>query len=393
MSNYTLSAGILTLLMLCCSPVWAASIELNNRPDTYLITANGSLALIDKGTGKNGLKIGGNDLGIMFKNVSIDIMEYPVLKIEARVRDPLVLMSIVSEGAGGRKKHEHIHIYGDGEYHQYRLNFTAYQGRAKTIQTLYVYFVNGDSGIDMRSISLNHSGNLLDRLSIMWENFTRPRLINKRDMNFIPSPRIFNASFITILHIFGAALLLVFISWRLILYWLKRRRTGLINPRAKDFGVEIKEKAIASLLATLLSVWVIADIRNMYDEFYHVKLTLEGYLRAEEGKGIFFDFGDYFGFLEFVKQNIPDGVETASIYTPPLVDELYITQANYYLYPTAAYQKRQELFKIFYKYPFAEVRGRELYYMDLDGENRSGKGMIIKRWDKNSFIFLESQNE
>ncbi len=382
-----LSVNILIFIM-CCGSALASSpintfggksLELNNWPSAYLIKGDGSLAPIDKG--RDSIKIGGDNLGIMFENVSADLIEYPVLKIEALVRNPLVLMGVVYKGEGYRKTHRYIHLNGDGEFHQYRLDFTAYPDRAKTIQTLYVYFINGDNGIDIKNISLNHSGNLLDRLSVAWENFTRPRLINIPDMNFIPSPRIFNASFITILHIFAAALLLVLLSWGIMWHWLKRKRISL--------GV------IAPLLAIFLFTWIIADIRNMYNEFWHVKLTREGYLRpeAEEGEARFFDLRDYFGFLKFVKKNIPVGVTTATLYTPSFLYNLYVDLTSYHLYPTAVYQKSQGLFKVFYKYPFAETRGDTLYYMDMEGENRAVKGRLIKRWDKNSFLFLQSSNE
>ena len=74
---------------------------------------------------------------------------------------------------------------------------------------------------------------------------------------------------------------------------------------------------------------------------------------------------------------------------------MYIAIAKYYLYPIiAASQKEEELFKVFYRYPFAEIREDKLYYMNMDGRLvAEEKGRIIKRYRKDTFVFFKSQNE
>ena len=373
------------LLSFCHNMAWASSIELSKSPFAYIIKPDGSLASINEdGRWKDSIEVSGDSLGIMFINIMADNIKHPVFKIGVKVDDPLVLMHI-SYSFGDSNKYvigEPIYLYGDGKYRQYSIDFMAYNIPGEKIKTLYLYFVNNIHYIGIRDITLNsHSGNLSDTVSIALENFLRPNLINSAGVNFIVSPRVFNLSLIASLNILAIILLIAaagYYLWR----WKKYKETGLVR------------KSIISLLAILMFLWVIADLRMIYNELYHIKLTWQGYLKTQNNNDSFFSgFKGYGDFLSSIKDNMSAEVKAATFYMPP--NYIYILMAKYYLYPiTVTDQKEEELFKVFYKYPFAEIREDKLYYMSMDGKAVSGEtGRVIKKYSKDTFIFFKVQNE
>ena len=373
------------LLLFCHNMAWASPIELSKSPFAYVIKADGSLASINENSRwKDSIEVSGDSMGMMFTNIMAGHIKRPILKIGIRVKGPLVFMN-VWYGLGDSNKYylgELIYLYGDGKYHQYNIDFKAYNVQGNRIKTLYIYFGNSINDISIRGISLySHSGNFSDTLSITLENFLRPKIVERDAINFIVSPKIFSMSLIAFLNILSAILLMLVAGYYL-WQWGKYKKTGIIR------------KSIISLLTILMLLWVLADVRIIYDELYHIKLMREGYLKPQNNNdNFFFCFKAYYEFIKYIKNNIPEKVKNVTFYTPP--DDMYIAIAKYYLYPIiAASQKEEELFKVFYRYPFAEIREDKLYYMNMDGRLvAEEKGRIIKRYRKDTFVFFKSQNE
>ena len=372
------------LLPFCHNIAWASPIELSKSPFAYVIKADGSLASINENSRwKDSIEVSGDSMGIMFANIMAGHVKRPILKIGIRVKDPLVFMN-VWYGLGDSNKYylgELIYLYGDGKYHQYNIDFKAYNVPGNRIKTLYLYFGNSVNNISVRNVSLySHSGNFFDTLFIALENFLRPNIIDRSDINFIFFPNIFGLSLVAFLNILSVVLLILAIGYYL-WQWRKYKKTGLIR------------KGIISLLAILIFLWVLADVKMIYGELYQIKLTWEGYLKPQDNNKFFFGFRGYYEFLKSIQNNIPEETKIATFYTPP--DDMYITIARYYLYPIiVASQKEDELFKVFYKYPFAEIREDKLYYMDMNGKSVAGEeGRLIKKYRKDTFIFFKSRNE
>jgi len=377
--------SLLLSLPFCHNITWASSIELTKWSSAYIIKADGSLALINEDSrSRDSFEVSGNNLGIMFTNIMAEHIKHPIFKIGVKVGDPLVLMA-VQYSLGDSNKYvigEPIYLYGDGKYHQYSIDFMAHNVHGHRVKTLYLYFGNNINDISIRDISLySHSGSFSDTLSIALENFLRLNLLEISNVNFIVSPRVFNLSLIASLNILAVILLIAaagYYLWR----WRKYKETGLVS------------KSIISLLTILMLLWVIADVRLIYNELYQTKLTWQGYLKPRNNNdNFFYDFKGYGDFLSSIKDNMSAEVKAATFYMPP--NHNYVLMAKYYLYPvTVTVQKEEELFKVFYKYPFAEIREDKLNYMSLDGKTVSGEtGRVIKKYSRDTFIFFKAQNE
>src|SRR3990170_8109444 len=375
----------LAFLLFCHNIPWASPIEPTKGSSAYIIKADGSLALINEDSrSKDGFEVSGDSLGIMLTDIMADDIKHPIFKIGVKVGDPLVFMHVWYSLGDSNKYNigEPIYLYGDGKYHQYNIDFMAHNVHGQRIKTLYLYFGNSINDISIRDISLyNHSGSFSDTLSIALESFLRTKLIERANVNSIVSPRVFNLSLIASLNILAIILLIAaagYYFWR----WKKYKETSLVR------------KIIISLLAILMFLWVIADVRMIYNELYHIKLTWQGYLKPQNNNdSYFYDFKGYYEFLSSIKGNMSAEVKAATFYMPP--NYIYILMAKYYLYPiTVTDQKEEELFKVFYKYPFAEIREDKLYYMSMDGKSVSGEtGRVIKKYSGDTFIFFKAKNE
>lgn len=370
------------LFSFCHNMAWASSIELSKSPFAYIIKPDGSLASINEdGRWKDSIEISGDSLGIMFTNIMAEHIKHTIFKIEVKVGDPLVFMH-VWYSLGDSNKYvigEPVYLYGDGKYHKYSIDFMAHNVHGHRIKTLYLYFGNNVNDISIRDISLySHSGSFSDMLPIALEGFLRPKLLERANVNFIVSPKVLNLSLIASLNILAIILLIVaagYYLWR----WRKYTETGPVR------------KSIISMLAILMFLWVIADVRIIYNEVYQIKLTWRP--QNNNNDNFFFDFKGYYEFLKSVKDNMPSDVTSVTFYVPP--NYIYMLIAKYYLYPiTVTVQKEEYPFKVFYKYPFAETRGDTLNYMSLDGKSVSGEnGRTIKKFRKDTFIFFKAKNE
>src|SRR3990172_2334825 len=220
------------LLPFCHNIAWASPIELSKSPFAYVIKADGSLASINENSRwKDSIEVSGDSMGMMFTNIMAGHIKRPILKIGIRVKDPLVFMN-VWYGLGDSNKYylgELIYLYGDGKYHQYNIDFKAYNVPGNRIKTLYLYFGNSVNNISVRNVSLySHSGNFFDTLFIALENFLRPNIIDRSDINFIFFPNIFGLSLVAFLNILSVVLLILAIGYYL-WQWRKYKKTGLIR--------------------------------------------------------------------------------------------------------------------------------------------------------------------
>ena len=225
------------LLPFCHNIAWASPIELSKSPFAYVIKADGSLASINENSRwKDSIEVSGDSMGMMFTNIMAGHIKRPILKIGIRVKDPLVFMN-VWYGLGDSNKYylgELIYLYGDGKYHQYNIDFKAYNVQGNRIKTLYIYFGNSINDISIRGISLySHSGNFSDTLSITLENFLRPKIVERDAINFIVSPKIFSLSLIAFLNILSAILLMLLLKKHSILLLVIILTTSTIFPYLK----------------------------------------------------------------------------------------------------------------------------------------------------------------
>lgn len=367
------------------SLAWASSIELTKGSSAYMIKADGALSLINIGRGSgDSFEVSGESLGVMFTEVMAEHIEHPVFRIEMKVSDPLAFMQI-RYSLGDTKKHNlggPVYLYGDGEYHQYSIDLMTNKVDGRRIKTIYLYFGNNVNSISIRDISLHsHSGRVSDTLSMALENFLRSRLMDRADANYVDSPKVFNTSLIASLNILAIILFIsaaAYYFWR----WSKYKVKGIVRI------------TIFSLLPVLISLWIVADIRMIYGELHHLKSTWEAYFKPQRrSDSIFYGNKGYYEFLRSAKDSMPSDVNSASIYAPP--DHIYLLMAKYHLYPiSVSAHNEEELFKVFYKYPFVEIIEDKLNYLSLDGKAVSGEdGRIIKKYSKDTFIFFKAGNE
>ena len=244
-----------------------------------------------------------------------------------------------------------------------------------TIEQLGLIFGGQPGWVEIDSIEILPFS--LNRyLHDQWSEFLAPRRLHPGTINSLNSPRLFNKPFISWLNKLAVLILLI----GAIIYYKASRANRV--------------KIATRIGLAILALWIIYDVRETFSQFKIAEEIYQSYLKPPPEKKTFPALGDFYRFVEFCRQNIPD----ESIFK--LLPEPYWPfdcRLKYFLYPAHIESKKTETFFknclpeyfIVYnapKYSF-DPDGKKI--VTKDGNTVTEKGKVIARYNSNSFIFLE----
>ncbi len=322
---------------------------------------------------------GGERIQLAFPpGLHIPAEKNPYLRIRLRILSPRIAQVFWFPEAPGREIPVlPVQLDFDRRFHTYWVDLADSLDWIGTIDRMGLAFGGKPGWIEIDSIDLGPFS-LSTYLADQWHEFWLPRLLHPGTINSLNGPRFFNKPFVSWLNRLAV---LVFLIGAVLYY-----KTGK-NKRAR---------IVARTGLVILALWVIYDVRETYSQFKIEEEIQRVYAKPPLDLKTFPALGDFYRLVEFCRKKIPE----ESVFR--LLPEPYWPfdcRIKYYLYPRhietdktrSFYGVTLPRYYIVYNAPGLTYDSTRGQIVDGTGQAYTGKGKIIARYNKDSFIFLEEQ--
>ncbi len=312
--------------------------------------------------------------------LQIPLRGKPHLVVRYRSHQPRFLRVFLLSGANQPVvMPTELPVFRDQRFHTVWVPLTGKEEyRSTTIEQVGIFFGGRRGWVEIDSIEIRPFS-LIPYFRFQLEEFFYPKPFLLGTINSLRSRYLFNTSFVGWLNY--AAVLALFIG---------------VVTYLKSSGKK-KIKIVNRIGITLLAIWILYDCQETFSQFQIVKMIHQSYLKPPPEEKKFPPLGDYYGFLELVKETVPPGGQY-NFYSYP--DWPFDARAKYFLYPRRAQSRtlHQVLknepipYHVVYRHPGIsyEPGSRRLVYLDR-GEKKflSPPGEILAQFKKEGFIFRE----
>jgi hypothetical protein len=186
-------------------------------------------------------------------------------------------------------------------------------------------------------------GNLLTNISSGWQEFWGPRgrMVVGSTINTMQSVNIFGRP------------IFFYIYWLLFLIFIGQLawevRAALIAGKGIDI-TELLPKAGKRLVVAIIIVWVTLEASTLVSNWNNIKGDFKFVGKNIDEKLTIANTGDFYPFIQFCRENIPEDA-TFDSRIPPYYNDI---KATYYLYPIK-YMKDGEFLVVYDKQPGKEM--------------------------------------
>jgi len=307
--------------------------------------------------------------------------ENPYLRIRFKINSPRVLRVFwQSRNSRPWVSPSVIQPPYSSHFHTYWVNLAKSPQWYGEISHLGLIFAGRPGWVEMDSVEFRPFS-LGDYLKDQWKEFSVPGTLTLASINSLNSPRVFGRPSIWWSCI---AALVIMIAGAFL--WFKAR---------PDRKVSI----VSRMGTVLLLLWLTNDLRETYSQFMMTKEIYHSYVKASPEKRTFPALGDFYGFVKFARDNIPNCSPYyfySDRYWP------YDCRLKYFLYPrrircetlSSAISKKEIPWYLVYnstQISYDPIPRRLRLSSPQGSYFLSRPGTVVARYNNHSFVFVEDQ--
>jgi|GEM_PF-753774 len=265
----------------------------------------------------------------------------------------------------------------DQHLHTYWIDLSESLEWIGKIDLMGLAFFGAPGRIDIDSIEIRPFS-LFSYISDQWHEFWLPRTLLLGTINSLSSPYIAYIggwSLVSLLNLLAVIVLII---------------AAVFYSRSSRLS---RRQIVATVGMIFLCLWIVYDLRDTYSQYKIAQEIYHSYIKPPPEEKTFPALGDFYQFVSFCRENIPQGSVFDIIpkgYWP------FDCRLNYFLYPghyikeaNEAYYRNIPLYYIIYNNPQCQFDPGSARIVTMERKAITEKGKIIARYNNNSLIFKE----